>query len=107
MSLPIESTYDQGDVVRVDVAFSRGGVAVDPSGGVYFALLPPGGVEVVYKYGVDPAIVRDGAGAYHLLVDTSPSGGFWKGRWYSTGVGQAAVPWECYVTPTNVPMLTP
>ena len=101
------NAYDQGSLVRVDVTISDVVPLnpVDPDA-LFWALQPPGGVEVVYQFGAPGSpIIRDGRGLYHVVVDlTNPvGGGLWQGRWYSTGNGQAAAPWRAYATPRNVP----
>lgn len=102
------NSYDQGTLINANVTITdtKTGAPVDPTA-LKFAFTPPGGVETVYSYpGGGGQIVRDGVGLYHVLVDTTPGpGGRWEGRWYSTGTGQAAVPWAAHVVAADVPML--
>jgi hypothetical protein len=53
------------------------------------------------EYGVDPGLVKDSTGKYHVDVDlTEP--GVWKYRWRSTGVCQAAAQEQFTVRRENV-----
>lgn len=83
--------YDIGDVVRVECSFTNpknADAAIDPSV-VKLTVKPPNAVGVVYTYGVDSEVIKDGVGEYHADINVTASG-WWYYRWWSTGTGQAA-----------------
>lgn len=59
------------------------GSPVDPTT-VKFHILTPSSVVTVYEYGVDPDIVNDSVGVYHIDIDTDEEGA-WKYRWEGSG----------------------
>jgi hypothetical protein len=80
--------YSVGDVIRVSVAFTSAGVAVDPSV-VTVTVREPTGSRTPYTYGIGASVVRDSQGNYHLDHTVKTAGFHWY-RWLSTGVGAAA-----------------
>lgn len=100
------SEYQQGDLVRVDLAVLSGSTPIDPTR-LFFTLRLPSGTETTVEYGVGTDIIRDGTGLYHILVDTTAAAGWYEGRWFSTGTGQAAVPWHAFVIAPHTSIVTP
>lgn len=98
--MPTVNEYPQGELVRATGTFvdALALTPVDPAV-VHFQLQVPGQPGITYTYGVDVQVVRDSAGVYHIDLDTTPAAGLWTGRWYSTGTGQASVPWAAFVIP--------
>lgn len=83
------NTYDIGDVVRLDVAFTtQADVAVDP-GTITVKIKNPIGTVTTYVYGVDAEVIRDSTGNYYVLIDADKEG-VWYYRWEGTGANQSA-----------------
>ena len=80
--------YDKGDLIRLTVAFTVADVATDPTTvGVKYKK-PSGGVTTK-TFPVDPEIVKDSVGNYHIDVPADETG-VWSFRWESTGTAQGA-----------------
>ena len=95
------NSYDKGDMVRIDGAFTdENDAPVDPQA-VLFSSRNPAGTSVTLTYGVDADLVRDATGIYHVDINASLSG-MWFYRWHSTGSGQAADEGQFFVKPTLV-----
>lgn len=83
------NAYDLGDLVRCSGLFTDSDdVSIDPDS-VFCKVKNPGGTITEYKYSVNPELVRDDTGEYHVDVDMNKPGDWWC-RFYSTGSGQAA-----------------
>lgn len=83
------NAYYKGANVRLSASFTDiAGNPVDP-GGVFFQHKDPAGVTVTKQYGVDPEVVRDSAGKYHMDVTADQSDDWWY-RIYSTGTAMSA-----------------
>lgn len=57
------------------------GTAVDPDV-VEFSYRIGNGAITTYVYGVDPELVRDGVGNYHVDIDSEDKQGTWTYSWY-------------------------
>jgi len=82
------NTYDNGDVVRLSVAFTSGGSAVDP-GTVTFRALKPNGSAVSYTYGADAELVKGTVGSYYVDL-AADDDGTWYYRFAGAGTYQGA-----------------
>jgi hypothetical protein len=85
--------HDLGDLIRVTGVFrlqSTGGV-IDPTN-VFLSILDPDEGLTTYQFegGTDDEIIKDSVGTYHADIDAIIAG-TWYYRWFSTGVGQAAI----------------
>lgn len=83
------NTYDIGDKVRIQGAFSDlSGAAVDPTT-VECSVREPDGTITTYAWPADPEVVRLAVGefAFDLPVDAA---GVWAYRFAGTGPGHAA-----------------
>ncbi len=104
--------FDQGAVVEIEFSFfDEDNVPVDPDvvRFQYQSKVIGSITELVYL--TNDELVQDAPGVYHVLIDTTPSGGLWEWRAFSTGAGQAAEIGEFYVRPnssfsTTVPGVT-
>jgi hypothetical protein len=94
-------TYDVGDLVRLGAAFTKSGVATDPTT-LTLKIRTPGGVTTTYTYPTDAQLSRDGPGLYHLELALGASG-TWVYRWAGTGAAQAAEEGEVNVRASNFP----
>jgi hypothetical protein len=97
-------SYNEGDQIHASneirsttAPYDR----IDPTT-LCFKLQRPDGSSRVYTYGTDAEIVRDSKGVYYMLIDTTGAPGRYVGRWWSTGVGQSATPWEAWVAAANL-----
>ncbi len=69
--------YQVGDLVRCSTLFTNADdVATDPDN-VFMQYRDPAGNITSLEYGVDAAVVRDSAGAYHADVDVDEAGDWW------------------------------
>lgn len=83
------NNYHVGDKVRCTGTFeTAAGVDTDPSA-VFGKVKTPSGVETIYTYGVDAALVKQATGIYYMDVSCTESG-TWHYKIYATGTGQAA-----------------
>ncbi len=83
------NAYDKGDVVVVSAVFTdRNDALLDPTA-LTFTFKDPNGAAITYVFGVDSELVKDSVGNYH--VDLKPTiDGYWRYKYQSTGIGQAA-----------------
>jgi len=77
------SLYKKGQKVRCSVEFKVNAVLTDPTA-VTAKVKKPGGTVTTYVYLTDAALVRDGAGLFHLDVTTDEKGE-WNFRFEGTG----------------------
>lgn len=89
---------DDGELMEFAVSIDSAGVPVDPET-LTLRISPPVGTDVIYTYGVDDVIFRDGVGQYRAVVPmfaagsaipsdmTSPLGAW---RWEAAGDYQDA-----------------
>lgn len=83
------AAFALGQLVKITASFTdEDGNAADP-GSVFCEIKTPAGVVTSYEYNSDPEVVKDSTGIYHLKLDCDVVG-FWRWRWYSTGLVQAA-----------------
>lgn len=89
-------TTSAGDLIRFTTAigpFAIGGVAIDPTVVLFGWRVNLDGEETVWTYGIDPEVVRDAMGVYHVDIDTTPYVGLGgvtiTGEFIGEGVGQA------------------
>lgn len=75
--------YDIGDAVRISVAFTSGGTAVDPTT-VTLMVQDPSGNAASYTYAL-AQVIKDTTGAYHKDITVDESG-TWFYRWTGTGL---------------------
>ncbi len=82
---------DEGNVATVAGEFRMVATKalVDPTT-VRVIITRPDHSSVIYNYGTDAQVIRDGQGKFHVDLDTSGFPGDWRVRWQSTGVGQAS-----------------
>ncbi len=94
--------YMIGEKIRLTATFSdpETGNLLDP-GTVYVSWKDPDGNIVQKQYGVDPELVKDSVGTYHIDIDAAMAGQ-WRFRWASTGTGQAAAEGSFAVAPSAV-----
>lgn len=82
-------TFDKGDVVVLSASFKdRNDNPIDP-GVVTFKIKDPAEDETTFVFGVDSELVKDSVGNYHVDVPVNLDG-YWRYKFQSTGVGQAA-----------------
>ncbi len=82
------STYDKGDLLRVDAKFTnQAGTAVDPTTVTFKTLANQ--ATTSYVYGVAANVYKDSVGNYHADISLTTVG-TWYVRVESTGTGQAA-----------------
>ena len=82
-------SYSVGDLIQISATWTNAvGTATDPTA-VFAQYRNPSGDLTALTYGVDVALVRDSAGAYHVDIDANEAG-TWRYRFYSTGTGQAS-----------------
>mgnify|MGYP001577790858 CR=1 FL=1 len=94
------ASYDRGDPVRLTATFTNiTGATIDPTT-VTIQYRPPLGTQVTKIYLVDPEVVKDSTGVYHIDIALVYSG-LWTYRWFSTGTGQAAARGQLEVVPSN------
>lgn len=83
------ASFALGQKIRITATFKdENGAEADPSA-VYCQIKDEAGTVTSYQYTVDPEVVKDNTGIYHLDVDLDAVG-WWYWRWYSTGNYQAA-----------------
>ena len=88
--------YDQGQLVRVSVAFTNAaGQAADPDT-VTLTYRTKGGAVVTKT---SPDVVRDSTGNYHCDIDTTGAAGMYRYRFAGAGAVIAAAQSEFSVTP--------
>lgn len=92
------TSYDIGDVARIEGTFAQGTTLVDPDT-VELTVQDVNGVQ--YSYAYPATISRTSVGLYY--VDFQPDvAGLWRYRWFSTGAGRAAEENVFYVRPQTV-----
>jgi hypothetical protein len=74
---------------RLTGTFEVGGVVTDPTT-ITFEIKTPSDVITTHIFGVDPNLIRDGVGVYHLDVTITEKGNWWY-RMYGTGSCIASV----------------
>lgn len=81
------NVYDIGDVVRLQAIFTSltGGL---PTNIVFYLKTPSGSVQTK-NFGVDPELIQDDPGRYHIDVEITEAG-TWQYRFASTGSLKAA-----------------
>lgn len=81
--------FSLGQLTRITGTFTDAdGDAIDPTA-VFVVIKEPDDTETEYQYSVDPEVVKETTGIYHLDQDCNAAG-WWAWRVYSTGTGQAA-----------------
>jgi hypothetical protein len=94
------NVYDQGDLVRVSgLLESAAGVDTDPTALSVKYRKPTGVTTLVYL--VDPALVRDSLGNFHVDISCDEPG-IYDYRFESTGTGQAAAQGQFRVMPSRL-----
>ena len=84
------ATYYEGELVRVRAIFkTQAGVLIDPNI-VNLSHRDPFPTTRILVYLTDVEVIRDSEGNYHVDIDANLPG-LWTYRWWSTGLGQAAV----------------
>lgn len=78
------NSYPIGDGFRLVGTFTVDDINTDPTT-VVFSLLDPDDIQTDYTYGVDPEVVKDAVGIYHLDVTVSK-----PHTWYYKIVGTGA-----------------
>lgn len=87
--MAIPNAYDQKDLVQCTATWTNSaGTKIDPTA-VIFKFKNPAGTITTYTYGVDPELVKEETGVYHVDLDAATSG-TWYYRFESTGTGQGA-----------------
>lgn len=82
-------SYNVGDLVTISGTLTGSdGDELDPTA-VFVEYKDPEGNIITLAYPDDAALVRDGAGVYHADISIDQSG-YWRYRFYSTGIGQGA-----------------
>ena len=77
------NAYDLGDMVRCSAAFTQNSAAVDPTTVTFQIRRLPANPITTYTYGVDPELIKDSVGNYH--VDYQPdAAGDWCYRYAGT-----------------------
>jgi hypothetical protein len=78
--------YDYGDVVVSSVEFRdpTTNALTDPAGVEIRILLPGVQPALVFVFGVDPEVVKDAVGQYHMNI-TANREGRWSVRWAGLG----------------------
>ena len=82
------AAFQQGQLVRLSVAFTVASTATDPTA-VTLKIRTPSNSTVTYTYGTDGALVKDSTGNYHLDY-TVAAKGLHIYRWAGTGAVVAA-----------------
>lgn len=94
----MSKAWHVGDVAKIAVDFTVGGVNTDPTV-VELSVQEPDGTTNTYTYSVGGPVTKDGTGAYHkdILLGTE---GTWYWRWRGTGSAAAADEGEILVVPS-------
>ena len=79
--------YDKGDLVRVTVTFSVGGVTTDPTT-ITLKVKNPAGTVATYTYAL-AQIVKSATGIYYKDISVTTSGA-WYYNFAGTGTVEAA-----------------
>lgn len=87
--------YTVGQLVRFSALFKVGLIPTDPTT-VVFKIQPAAGTVVTMTYGVDAAVVKESAGAYHVDYTLAVQGPHTH-RWVGTGDCIAAGEASCEV----------
>jgi hypothetical protein len=102
------NSYHMGQVVRLSVAFTEDGAAVDPAS-VYLRILAEnsgyGDDPWVLQYGVDAEIIKDSTGNYHMdyEITTAADGpGRTAYRWEGIGTHAGAIEAYFNVLPSEI-----
>jgi hypothetical protein len=86
------TTYDVGDRVKLSAEIrdleSVGSPLIDPDT-LVFKMLEPNATITTYTYGVDPELVRDSVGVFHVEWDVDQAGNHWSRFAASGNVGAA------------------
>jgi len=83
------NSYDVGDVVRCSVEFKDANdLPADPTT-VTINVCAAGQALTSYVYTVDPEVIKDGVGQYHIDISATIAGD-WYYRWIGTGALVAA-----------------
>lgn len=77
------TTINIGDTVRISATVYDAGEETDPTT-LQITVTDPDSVATVYVYGVDPEVVKENIGEYHIDV-LATKGGQWSWLWESTG----------------------
>lgn len=94
------AVYDIGDLHQSLIAFSNlSNVATDPTT-VTFTWTKPDGSSVVYIYGTDAELIKDGVGNYHTDI-TYDQKGRQVLKWTATGSVELVERVETYVLGDN------
>jgi hypothetical protein len=104
---PATAIHPIGEVVQVATLFATDGAAVDPAVVRFDYTSVAVGTVTALIYGTDAALVKDSTGNYHVNIDTTPSGGIWKWRFYATGTSQSSTEGNFYVRPNAAVAGTP
>lgn len=85
------NTYVLGDIVVLSVEFRdpTTGLLTDPPGVIVRILLPTTRPALSWEFGVDPEVVNDAVGLYHMDYTTAREGNH-RYRWEGTGATGAA-----------------
>lgn len=94
------NSYDYGDLVLFTGDFTDADGDYQDPDNVYFQIKTPSGVTTSYHFGEDEEVNKISTGRYSIELSVNASG-YWKYRWYSTGVGQAAEENSIYVEPSE------
>lgn len=84
-----ENTHDIGDLVELIGTYSDiNNILHDPTG-VFIEVEEPDATYIKKTFGVDPEVIRDSLGTYHMNFSPIQEGrhGY---RWSATGIGQSA-----------------
>lgn len=92
--------FPQGTRVRLNVAWT----APDPVTGVVGPVNPTATLQVKNPMGVlsSPAVIADGGGKNHVLVDCDVAGE-WRYQWSASGTNKGAAPGSFVIDPAPVP----
>ncbi len=94
--------FDQGAEVEIQFSFfDSEDTAIDPDVVRFDYQSKVIGSITSLIYGTNTELNRLDVGVYSVLIDTTPSGGLWEWRAFSTGQGQAAEVGEFYVRPNT------
>ena len=94
MTVQTPPQFDLGDRVTVlgifktPPSFLGEGDYTDPAE-VFFKFTGPDGTPTIWKYGVNAEVVREAIGHYHACIDADVAG-WWRWKFYSTGLKKAA-----------------
>jgi hypothetical protein len=83
-----ENQYQPRQRIRTTGRFRAAGAYADPTT-ITVKLADPHGILTTFLYGLDPEVVRDAVGRYHMDLTTGSTPGRWVYRYEGDGAVEA------------------